>query len=125
MPVTDWDDVIAGYQRTLGAVPEHVHAKQVTHPHDSEDERALFEIESARVTALEPSVLEPATVQLLQFVLCCSLQMQGGARIHAEAARHHGATDAQLLAAARVAWVISGGPALNTGIAAVAAGRAA
>ncbi len=113
------EDIAEAYRRLVGDVPPALSLKYRIH--DQVGARpALQAIEAARAMALETSELEPVNVQLLQFVLCCGLNIPEGAIAHARAARLHGATAGQVLATARIAAICCGVLALNVGTHAVA-----
>lgn len=121
MTGSEWDEIVTGYEQMLGHTPSHVGLKQSLHVPGSDSERTMLIIERARAAALEPNELSADTVQLVQFAICAALRMGDGARIHAAAALHQGASVEELIGAARVAWVVAGNAALNTALGGIAA----
>jgi alkylhydroperoxidase/carboxymuconolactone decarboxylase family protein YurZ len=114
----DEDAVADAYRRVLGDAPPLLHDKfDLFDAAGAPD--TLLAVEAARARALDTDALDPVTVQLIQFAICCALHLDTGAAVHARAAAAHGASTAQLAAAATTAWVVAGFPALNTGAAAI------
>ncbi len=82
-------------------------------------EPTILAIEQGRALSLTPKCFDAKTVQILQFAIYVALESQHGADVHAKAAYRVGATREELAAAAAIAAVASGVPALNLGVAAI------
>jgi len=104
------------YEKLLGFVPGAVADKFETF---EGAEPTILAIEQGRALALTPKCFDPKTVQILQFAIYVALESQHAADVHAKAAFRAGATREELAAAAAIASVASGVPALNLGVAAI------
>lgn len=112
----DRSTIEKAYEKLLGFVPGALADKFEMF---EGSEPTILAIEQGRALSLTPKCFDAKTVQILQFAIYVALEAQHAADVHAKAAFRVGATREELAAAAAIAAVASGVPALNLGVAAI------
>lgn len=87
------------------------------HALERQDAAFVDLVEQVRQVALyEPGALEPKTKLLIAFALDVARDRQEGARVLAQRARAHGATNAELIEVLHVLYSVGGMQALSLGV---------
>jgi alkylhydroperoxidase/carboxymuconolactone decarboxylase family protein YurZ len=119
--MTDRSEIEQAYLNTVGFIPTNLDRKFEVFGETAPD--LLIEIERARARALDTGLLDPADVQLLQFVVYAGLQLEEATHTHARAALRLGKSVEHLIAVAGVIFVARGMPAFNLAVRAISAAK--